>query len=47
VRQAYSLLAERRIGVAPIVNVHRRLADLAGVFALLEAGDALKCAVVP
>jgi len=47
VRSAYGLLAERRIGVAPIVNMHRPLADLAGVFGLLEAGDALKCAVVP
>jgi L-iditol 2-dehydrogenase len=47
VRRAYDLLAGRKLGVAPIINAHRPLDEIDGVFAMLEAGDALKCAVVP
>jgi hypothetical protein len=44
---AYEMLAERAIGAGAIVNAHRRLEDLPEVFAMLERGSVLKCAVIP
>jgi L-iditol 2-dehydrogenase len=45
--RAYEILAERAIGAGAIVNAHRRLEDLPEVFAMLERGSVLKCAVIP
>lgn len=47
VRRAYELLAERTMGAGAIVNARMPLADLAEVFAMLERGAVLKCAVIP
>jgi L-iditol 2-dehydrogenase len=47
VRRAFDLLRERKLGVDRIINARRPLSDLASVFAMLEAGTALKCAVIP
>jgi len=47
VRRAYELLADGRLGAGRIINAHRSLADIAGVFAMLERGTVLKCAVTP
>jgi L-iditol 2-dehydrogenase len=47
VRRAYDLLAGRALNAGAIVNAHMRLDDLAEVFAMLERGAALKCAVIP
>jgi hypothetical protein len=47
VRRAYELLADRRLGAGRIISAHRPLADIAGVFEMLERGTVLKCAVVP
>jgi len=47
VRRAYELLAEGRLGAGRIINAHRPLADIAGVFEMLERGTVLKCAVIP
>lgn len=47
VRRAYELLAEGRLGAGRIINAHSPLADIAGVFEMLERGTVLKCAVIP
>ena len=47
VRRAYELLADGRFGAGRIINAHSSLADIAGVFAMLERGTVLKCAVTP
>ena len=47
VRRARELLCERKLGVDKIINVRRRLGDLAEVFELLERGEVLKCAIIP
>jgi hypothetical protein len=47
VRRARELLAEDALGAGRIINARRRLSELAQVFALLEKGAALKCAVIP
>lgn len=47
VRRAYEMLAARRLNAGAIVNARMRLADLAEVFALLDKGAVLKCAVIP
>jgi L-iditol 2-dehydrogenase len=47
VRSAYDLLADGRLGAGRIISAHRPLADIAGVFELLERGTVLKCAVIP
>ena len=47
VRAAYELLASRRLNPAALINARRPLAQLTEVFAMLERGEALKCAVVP
>ncbi len=44
---ARDLLCERRLGAGRIINAQRSLAELDEVFALLERGAALKCAVLP
>ncbi len=47
VRQAFDLLCGRKLGAGRIVNAHRPLSELAEVFAMLERGTVLKCAVIP
>jgi L-iditol 2-dehydrogenase len=47
VRRAYELLAGRALNAGAIVNARMRLSDLAQVFAMLERGTVLKCAVIP
>jgi L-iditol 2-dehydrogenase len=47
VRRAYDLLADGQLGAGRIVNARRPLADIAGVFEMLERGEVLKCAVIP
>jgi L-iditol 2-dehydrogenase len=47
VRRACELLAERKLGAGAIINAHRSLGEIAEVFALLERGAVLKCAVIP
>jgi L-iditol 2-dehydrogenase len=47
VRHAYELLAKGRLGAGRIINARRPLADIAGVFEMLERGTVLKCAVIP
>jgi L-iditol 2-dehydrogenase len=47
VRRAFELLCARELGAERIVNARRRLSDLAEVFAMLERGAVLKCAVIP
>ncbi|HKV54433.1 MAG TPA: alcohol dehydrogenase catalytic domain-containing protein [Candidatus Binataceae bacterium] len=47
VRKAFELLRERRLGAGRIVNARRRLSQLGEVFAMLERGSVLKCAVIP
>jgi L-iditol 2-dehydrogenase len=47
VRRACELLAGRALNAGAIVNARMRLGDLAEVFAMLERGAVLKCAVIP
>jgi L-iditol 2-dehydrogenase len=47
VRRAFELLSARTAGFGAIVNARRRLSELTEVFAMLERGDVLKCAVIP
>ncbi|MBF6567314.1 MAG: alcohol dehydrogenase catalytic domain-containing protein [Candidatus Binataceae bacterium] len=47
VKRAFELLASRRLGAGRIVNGRRRLADLGEVFAMLDHGEVLKCAIIP
>jgi L-iditol 2-dehydrogenase len=47
VRRAYELLSGGSLDAGRIINAHRALADLAEVFAMLERGEVLKCAVIP
>jgi len=47
VRRAYELLADGRLGAGSIINARRPLADIAGVFEMLERGTVLKCAIIP
>jgi L-iditol 2-dehydrogenase len=47
VRRAYELLAGRVLNAGAIVNARMRLGDLTEVFAMLERGEVLKCAVIP
>lgn len=47
VRRAWELLAAGTLGAGQIINAERPLTELAAVFAMLERGEALKCAVVP
>jgi L-iditol 2-dehydrogenase len=47
VLRAFELLCARKLGVGRIVNAQRQLSDLAEVFAMLERGTVLKCAVIP
>lgn len=47
VRRAYDLLCEGRLGAGRLINARRSLSDLSEVFAMLERGAMLKCAVIP
>ena len=47
VRAAYDLLCARTIGAGRIINARRPLDELGEVFAMLERGTVLKCAVIP
>jgi len=47
VRKAYELLCGRTLGVGRIINARRPLSELNEVFAALEQGVMLKCAVIP
>jgi L-iditol 2-dehydrogenase len=47
VRRARSLLCDGDLGAGRIINDRRRLDDLSAVFALLDQGAVLKCAVIP
>jgi L-iditol 2-dehydrogenase len=47
VKRAFELLCARKIGAGRIVNERRPLSHLAEVFAMLERGTVLKCAVIP
>ncbi len=47
VRRAFELLCEGHLGAGRLINARRSLADLDDVFALLERGAILKCAVIP
>ena len=47
VRRAYELLEGRELNAGAVVNARMRLGDLAEVFAMLDRGAVLKCAVIP
>jgi L-iditol 2-dehydrogenase len=47
VRRAYELLCEGRLGAGRLINARRSLSELDEVFAMLEHGAMLKCAVIP
>ena len=47
VRRAYELLCEGRLGAGRLINARRSLSELGEVFAMLERGAMLKCAVIP
>lgn len=47
VRQAFSLLNTRNLRLNRLINARRSLEELDQVFAMLERGAALKCAVIP
>src|ERR1019366_6090417 len=47
VRRGYELLEGRALNAGAIVNARMRLGDLVEVFAMLERGVVLKCAVIP
>jgi L-iditol 2-dehydrogenase len=47
VRRAFDLLCARQLGIERLVNARRPLSDLAEIFAMLECGTVLKCAVIP
>jgi L-iditol 2-dehydrogenase len=47
VRVAFAMLARREARFGAVINLHRSLAELSNVFAILDRGEALKCAVIP
>jgi L-iditol 2-dehydrogenase len=47
VRRAYELLGNGALNPGRIINASRPLSELTEVFAMLEQGAALKCAVIP
>lgn len=47
VRRAIELLREGKLGAGRIINERRPLSELAEVFAMLERGEILKCAIIP
>jgi len=47
VKHAFELLCARKLGADRIVSARRPLSELTEVFAMLERGAVLKCAVVP
>jgi L-iditol 2-dehydrogenase len=47
VRRSYELLAQRKLAADRIINERRSLNDLEDVFAMMDRGAVLKCAIVP
>jgi L-iditol 2-dehydrogenase len=47
VRRASELLCAGSLGAGRIINARRSLNELGEVFAMLERGTVLKCAVIP
>jgi len=47
VRAAFELLRDGKSGAGRIVNHRRSLSEIVDVFAMLERGEVLKCAVIP
>jgi L-iditol 2-dehydrogenase len=47
VREAATQLSRRQLGLGRLINARRSLAQLAEVFALLDQGAVLKCAIIP
>ena len=47
VRRAFELLRDGKSGAGRIINARRPLSELGEVFAMLERGAMLKCAVIP
>jgi L-iditol 2-dehydrogenase len=47
VRRSHETLCEGRLGAGRIINARRSLSELDEVFAMLERGAMLKCAVIP
>jgi L-iditol 2-dehydrogenase len=47
VRRAVELLCEGKLGAGRIINASRPLSALGEVFAMLERGEILKCAIIP
>lgn len=47
VRCSYELLGARKLGAERLINERRNLSDLAEVFAMMDRGVVLKCAVIP
>jgi len=47
VQRAFELLCARQLGAGGVIDARRPLSELAGVFAMLERGEVLKCAVSP
>ncbi len=47
VKRAFDMLCSRKLGAGRIVNGHLPLSQLTEVFAMLERGAVLKCAVIP
>jgi L-iditol 2-dehydrogenase len=47
VKQAFGLLCAGKLGAGRIVSACRPLSELADVFAMLERGSVLKCAMIP
>jgi L-iditol 2-dehydrogenase len=47
VRKSYDLLCGGKLAAGRIINARRRLSELPEVFAMLERGAVLKCAVIP
>jgi len=47
VRRTYEMLRQRKLNFGAVINARRRLGEIDEVFAMLERGDVLKCAIVP
>ncbi|MGH8013512.1 MAG: zinc-dependent alcohol dehydrogenase [Candidatus Binataceae bacterium] len=47
VRRAFEWLSAGRLGAGRVINARRPLADLSEVFAMLQQGTVLKCAIIP
>jgi L-iditol 2-dehydrogenase len=47
VEKALALLCARQLNFGAVINARRRLSELDEVFAMLERGEILKCAIIP